>query len=82
MLACMMNDCHRSATRGQAWTVDPLEAIEHYQVGIKLELSIQDLAVRLVFCDEQARELTAAAWTALLSKLTGWGWQPLRGVNN
>lgn len=82
MLACMVNGCHRPATCGQAWTDEPLEGIEQYQKGIKLELSVKDLAVRLVLCDEHARELTAAAWEAALSRLTEWGWQPLRGVND
>ncbi|MEV4481787.1 hypothetical protein [Micromonospora coxensis] len=59
----------------------PLERIEQYQKGIKLELSVEDLAVRLALCDEHARDLTAAGWEAVLSKLAGWGWQPLRGVN-
>ncbi|MEU5566911.1 hypothetical protein [Micromonospora musae] len=81
MLACMVNGCHRSATRGQAWTDVPLEAIAQYQKGIKLELAVKDLTVRLVLCDEHAQELTAAAWEAVLYKLTGWGWQPLRRAN-
>ncbi|MFI6823243.1 hypothetical protein ACIBJE_20130 [Micromonospora sp. NPDC050187] len=81
MLACVVYGCHRPATRGQAWTDEPLDEIEQYQKGIKLELSVKDLAVRLVLCDEHARELTAAAWEAVLAKLAGWGWQPLRRVN-
>ncbi|MCX4387092.1 hypothetical protein OG777_09130 [Micromonospora peucetia] len=79
MLTCVVNDCDRPATRGQAWTGDPLKGIEQYRKGIRLELSVKDLAVRLVLCDEHARELTVAAWEAALSKLDGWGWQPLRG---
>ncbi|MEU6075838.1 hypothetical protein [Micromonospora sp. NPDC047074] len=79
MLTCMANDCDRLATRGQAWTDEPLEGIAQYQKGIRLELSVQDIAVRLVLCDEHARELTVAAWEAALAKLDGWGWQPLRG---
>ncbi|MFE9207580.1 hypothetical protein [Micromonospora sp. NPDC007230] len=81
MLACLVNDCDRPATRGEAWTGEPLEEIEQYRKGIRLELAVKDLAVRLVLCDEHAQELTAAAWEAVLSKLDGWSWQPLRGMN-
>ncbi|MEH0982372.1 hypothetical protein [Micromonospora sp. CPCC 205556] len=81
MPTCMANGCPRPATRGEAWTDDPLEAIAQYRKGIRLELAVKDLAVRLALCDEHARELIAAAWEAVLSKLSGWDWQPLRGVN-
>jgi hypothetical protein len=75
---CMARDCQRPATRGETWTDEPLGAIEQYQKGIRLELSVQDLAVRLTLCDEHARALTIAAWRSVLSVLDEWGWHPLR----
>src|SRR4051812_2700454 len=81
MLTCMANGCARPGTRGQAWTDEPLEEIEQYQKGIKLQLSVEDLAVRLTLCENHARYLTAAAWKLALSLLDDWGWQPFRTTN-
>jgi len=55
--------------------------IEQYQKGIRLSLSVKDLAVRLALCDEHAQELTAA-WAPVLTKLAEWGWRPLRGMTS
>jgi hypothetical protein len=80
MLTCMAKDCGRPATRGETWTGEPLGEIEQYQKGIRLDLSVKDIAVRLALCDDHARELTAAAWQSVLSVLNEWNWQPLRGI--
>lgn len=78
MATCMARDCSRPGTHGQAWTDEPLEELKQYQVGIGLQLSVEDLGVRLTLCDIHARELTLAAWDAVLATLDGWGWRPIR----
>jgi hypothetical protein len=78
MAACMVKDCNRPATRGQAWTDEPLDEIGQYQKGIQLSLTVHDIAVRLALCDGHAQELTAAAWRPVLTLLDEWGWHPLR----
>ena len=74
----MVGGCDQSATRGEAWTNANLRDIEQYQKGIRLGLAVQDIAVRLALCDDHSRELTAAAWSQVLAKLTTWElpWTP------
>lgn len=73
----MARDCPRPATRAQTWTGEPLGEIKQYQRGIRLGLSVKDLAVRLALCEDHAGELTAAAWRSVLSVLDQWDWQAL-----
>jgi hypothetical protein len=77
-LTCAVRDCGRPATRGQSWTGEPLDEIGQYQKGIRLSLTVEDIAVRLALCDDHARELTSAAWMPVLSLLDEWGWRPLQ----
>lgn len=82
MLVCAAKSCDRPAARGEAWTGAHLGEIEQYRRGIRLRLSVKDIGVRLVLCDEHARELTAAAWGPVLSMLDGWGWHSPRGMTS
>jgi hypothetical protein len=77
MLKCAAQSCDRPATRGEGWTAEHLGDIEQYRVGIRLGLTVKDIAVRLTLCDDHTRELTTAAWEPVLSKLTEWEWKPL-----
>lgn len=74
---CMAPGCVRVATRGEAWSGDELVPIERFQKGIRLQLAVKDMAVRLVLCDEHANDLTVAAWKPVLEMLADWGWRPL-----
>jgi len=77
MLKCPARSCDRPATRGEGWTAERLGDIEQFRVGIRLGLTVKDIAVRLALCDHHARQLTTAAWEAVLSKLAEWDWKPL-----
>lgn len=75
---CQVPGCGREATHGQDWSEPDLAPVEAYLVGIQMRLTVQDIAVILLLCEEHAATLAATAWEPAISQLREWGWTPRR----
>ena len=88
MVTCSAEGVPNTTVISQVYYVDETHAALSFQFFSKTirnvrenpraHVTVQDIAARLTLRDEHARELTEAAREAASTKLTGWGWRPLR----
>jgi hypothetical protein len=74
---CAAPACTGAADHGEDWSGRTLQGITQYRMGVKLSLTVEDIAVCLVLCDRHSRELTEATWHAATAKLSEWNWRPI-----
>lgn len=76
MRVCQVSACERQAVAGEDWRSPGLLPISSRRVGAELTLTVHDIAVVLVLCEDHARELSHVGWQAMLGVLDSWGWSP------
>jgi hypothetical protein len=82
MRSCQVRGCEREATHGEDWQEPSLDVIETHRTGLRLRLTVEDIAVALLLCERHAQEAARSGSTAVASLLDGWGWKPLPRPGN
>lgn len=77
MRKCQVPECERAATHGQDWGEQDLAPVQAYRLGTRLRLTVADIGVVLLLCEEHASTLATTAWEPTLARLREWGWEPL-----